>query len=111
MKSKQIGVVLITVPGKSKARQLVQTLLTERLIACANILSDVHSRFWWEGKQETANEILVFLKTRKDLYPVLEKRIRELHPYQVPEILFLPITEGNPAYLAWVFQETRKPGK
>ena len=95
-------IVIMTAPNKEEAAKLVRTLLEERLIACANILDPVSSLFWWKGKIEEENEVLVLMKSNEPLFKKLSKRVTELHSYDVPEILALPIVEGSPAYLDWM---------
>ncbi len=94
--------VVITTPDKEEAVKIVRSLLKERLIACANILGPVSSLFWWQGKIEEENEFLVFMKSRKSLFERISKRVTELHSYDVPEIILLPIIEGSPPYLEWL---------
>ncbi len=87
----QYIVVLVTAASKQEAETLTQTLLEEKLIACANIVWPVSSRFRWEGKVEQAEEFLVLMKSRLDLFDALSERILVLHIYEVPEVLALPI--------------------
>ena len=95
-------IVVMTAPNMQEAKKIVRTLLEERLIACANILDSVSSLFWWQGKIEEENEVLVFMKSHENLFKKLSKRVTELHSYDVPEILALPIVEGSQAYLDWM---------
>ncbi len=95
-------VVLITVPNGEVARQLSQTLLTQRLVACVNILPGLESYYWWEGKIETGSELLLLLKTRTDRLEAIERVVLEQHPYQTPEILALPAYRGLERYLRWI---------
>jgi periplasmic divalent cation tolerance protein len=81
-------------------------LVEERLAACANIVKDIRSVFRWEGKIEDDSEALMVLKTREALFEDLEKRVRELHSYSVPEVIALPIVKGSEAYLSWLQEET-----
>ncbi|MDD4004221.1 MAG: divalent-cation tolerance protein CutA [Elusimicrobiaceae bacterium] len=96
------SVVLITVPDTATADTIASRLLERKLAACVHILPAIKSRYWWEGKQETASEILLTVKTETALVPLLIRAVREIHPYKVPEIIALPVTHGNPAYLAWI---------
>lgn len=98
-------VVYTTLPKLRKARQFAKTLVRERLIACANIFK-IYSVYPWEGEIEEAREYGVFLKTRGELYPQLESRIKELHPYDVPAIVVLPIEKGSKDFLDWIERET-----
>ena len=95
-------VVLMTAPSKEEAMKIVRALLEERLIACANIMDPVSSLFWWQGKIEEEKEVLAIMKSRESLFGKLSQRVMELHSYDVPEILALPIIEGSPSYLEWM---------
>lgn len=99
-------VVLCTVPSTA-ADALVEALLREALAACVNSLGPVRSRYRWQGRIETAEEVLLVIKTRADLGPALQARIRQLHPYDVPEVLQLAVADGLPAYLDWVRSSVR----
>jgi periplasmic divalent cation tolerance protein len=101
-------VVLVTVPSRSEAERLSRRLVAEGLAACANIIPGVTSIFRWKGKMERSREFLVLFKTRKRKYSALERSIKRLHSYEVPEIIALDIEFGNPGYLAWVREETHK---
>lgn len=96
-----VTVVLCTAPP-AEARALVDTLLQERLIACANILGPFVSRYRWEGKIEEGEEVLLLMKARSDAVQQLRNRIAGLHSYDVPEVLELPVQGGLQAYLDWV---------
>ncbi|QJE95459.1 divalent-cation tolerance protein CutA [Luteolibacter luteus] len=95
-----VMVVLCTFPDLDQARQIGAALVERQVAACVNILPGAESIYRWEGKVERAGEVLSLIKTTR--YPELEAAIRELHPYEVPEIIALPLTTGLPAYLAWV---------
>ncbi len=95
-------VVLTTWPSLELARTIARMLVEEKLVACANLLPAVESIYRWEGKVETSTEVLVILKTTTDRVDALERRVLELHPYQVPEFLSLRVQDGLPAYLRWV---------
>jgi periplasmic divalent cation tolerance protein len=99
-------VVLITAPSAEEAAKIAKVLVEERLAACANIVKDIRSVFRWEGKIEDDSEALIVLKTREALFEDLEKRVRELHSYSVPEVIALPIVKGSEAYLKWLQEET-----
>lgn len=98
-------VYFVTAP-QDKAEALAEQLLAERLIACANILPGVQSLYWWEGRLTRDTESLLLLKTTESRSDRLIARIREIHPYDVPEIIAAPIVAGNPDYLRWVAAET-----
>ena len=95
-------IVFVTTANKVEAEKISRTLLEERLIACANIVNPVASFFHWKGKVDCADECLVIMKSRLDLFAALEERVKALHSYEVPEILALPIVEGSADYLAWM---------
>ena len=95
-------IIIMTAPNKEEAAKIVRTLLEERLIACANILDPVSSLFWWQGKIEEEKEVLVLMKSNQVLFKKLAKRVTELHSYDVPEILALPIVAGSQSYLDWM---------
>ena len=92
----------MTAANKEEAAKIVRCLLDERLIACANLVGPVPSLFWWKGKVDEASEFLVFMKSHKSLFKKLSGRVKEIHSYQVPEILALPIIDGLPSYLEWL---------
>jgi len=94
-------IVLVTAASKKKAENIAQRLLKERLIACANI-GPVSSLFHWSGKTERAEEYLILMKSRKDLFEKLAETVKAMHSYEVPEILALPIVESSKAYLDWL---------
>lgn len=95
-------VVLVTAPDEDGAAKMAETLVEERFAACVNIIRDIRSIYSWEGKIEDDREVLMVIKTKKDLFEPLKKRIQEMHPYSVPEIIALPILAGSPDYLRWL---------
>ena len=95
-------IVLVTTKDKVEAEKISQTLLSEKLIACANIISPVASCFWWQGKVDRTDECLIIMKTRKSLFGEVQLRVKELHSYDAPEVLALPIVDGSEAYLSWM---------
>ena len=100
-------IFLVTVPPR-KAGPLARALLEERLIACASLLPGVRSLYWWKGKLARTGETLLLLKTPKRNASRLLKRVRELHPYEVPEILVLPVAQAYQPYADWVLREARR---
>jgi periplasmic divalent cation tolerance protein len=98
--------VLTNLPDSAAAFNLARELVRLKLAACANVLAPVTSIYRWEGREEEAQEYPVLIKSTAAAYPALEARIRELHPYSVPEIVAWPIAHGLPEYLRWVEQET-----
>jgi len=97
--------VLVACSSGREARAVVDSLLKKRLIACANILGGVESKFWWKGKIDSSKESLVILKTAARHFGAVEKEVKRLHSYEVPEIIALPIAAGNKAYLGWMEKE------
>jgi periplasmic divalent cation tolerance protein len=95
-------IVMVTAANKQEAECIVQKLLDAKLIACANIIGPVQSFFRWSGKAEKAEEYLVLMKSRRDLFEKLAEAVKALHSYEVPEILALPVVEGSKAYLDWL---------
>jgi periplasmic divalent cation tolerance protein len=92
----------MTVSDEKEATKIAHILLKEKLIACANIVDPISSFFWWEGKIDKANEFLVIMKSRKSLFKKLSEKVKELHSYEVPEIIALSVIEGLPSYLNWL---------
>lgn len=101
-----VSVVLCTVPSDS-GPGLADRLLEARLVACVNLVGPIESRFWWEGRIDEAEELLMVLKTTRDRVPELIERLAEWHPYDVPEALELPVDRGFVPYLDWVAQSCR----
>ena len=97
--------VLTTVPTIFKARQLAGLLISQKSAACVQILPGIESHYHWKGKKETSKEVLLIIKTSASLYKALEKAILKYHPYEVPEIVCLPITQGSKSYLDWIARE------
>ena len=98
--------VLNTVPDEKEAQKLSEALVKERLAACVTISAASQSFYWWQDKISKDQEYILFIKTRADLFPELEKKIQEIHPYEVPEIIALPIHKGSKKYLDWIKKET-----
>jgi periplasmic divalent cation tolerance protein len=94
--------VLVTAPDLKIARSLATQALTARLIACASLVPKVESHYWWQGKMESGQEVLLILKTKKSQLPALEKLIHAAHPYETPEFLAVPLAHGSQGYLAWL---------
>lgn len=95
-------IVLVTTKDKAEAEKISQVLLSEKLIACANIISPVASCFSWKGKIDRTEECLVVMKSRLDLFGEVSARVKALHSYEVPEVLGLPVIEGSRDYLDWM---------
>lgn len=103
-------VILITVPNAEVGERLARALVEERLAACVNRIPGLISVYRWQGKIERDPEELLVVKTRQELVSAVSERVKTLHPYQVPEIIALPVKDGSAAYLEWVAAETR-PGR
>jgi periplasmic divalent cation tolerance protein len=100
--------VFTTVEKREDADLIASTVVRKRVAACAQILGPIQSTYWWKGKVEEAGEWLCVMKTRKELFSALEKEIKDIHPYEVPEIIALPIVAGSKSYLQWIDKETMK---
>ena len=101
-----VRVVLVTAPDAETGARIARTLLEEHRIACANLLPQVRSLYRWEGAVEDEPEVLLVLKTRAEGLEALSERVREIHPYDVPEVIALPVSAGHAPYLQWVREET-----
>lgn len=101
-------VVLVTAKDKVEAEEISQALLEAKLIACANIVSSVVSCFFWRGELNKTDECLIIMKSRINLFTQLLQQVKELHSYEVPEVLVLPVIFGSEDYLAWM-QSVLKP--
>ena len=99
-------VIFVTASSEEEAEKIAQSLVEKRLVACVNIIKDVQSVFRWKGKILDEKELLLIIKTRKKLYKNVEKEVKNLHAYEVPEIIALPIISGSKDYLYWVDSET-----
>ncbi|MCP1575514.1 cation tolerance protein CutA [Herbaspirillum rubrisubalbicans] len=101
--------VLANVPDQAVAERIADALVAQGLAACVNILAPARSVYRWQGKVQRDTELPLLIKTTQARYQELEQAIVQLHPYDVPEIIALPITAGLPAYLAWMQDETARP--
>ena len=95
-------VVYITVPDFETGKKIAKALVEEKLAACVNITSQINSVYFWQGNIENDTEHLLIIKTRKDVFDRLEERVKQLHPYTVPEIIAMPIILGSKDYLNWI---------
>jgi len=106
------AVVLVNAASEEQAERIARALVAERLAACANIVSAIHSIYRWKDEIRSETEHLMLIKTRMNLVSKVEARVKELHSYEVPEIIALPIVAGAKPYLDWVFESTiAAPGK
>lgn len=97
--------VMTSTAERSDSQRIARLLLERRLAACVQISGPVESHYWWKGQLDSANEWLCTIKTRHELYSAVEQAIREVHPYEVPEILAIPVTAGSESYLQWLNHE------
>lgn len=104
----QALLVFTNVPDVEAAQKLARQVLEQRLAACVNILPAMQSIYRWQGEIEEADEVMLQMKTSQSRYAELEAVIKAAHPYEVPEIIAVPIVGGLPAYLDWIRQETGK---
>src|SRR5687767_10113788 len=98
-------VVYVTAGSADEADRLARSLVDERLAACVNRIKSVQSVYRWQGKVEQSEEELLIIKTSRDRFAALEKRVRELHSYAVPEVIALPVIEGSSNYLKWLKEQ------
>jgi periplasmic divalent cation tolerance protein len=106
MMTPEYVIVLTTLPADADGRAFGRTLVEERLAACVNLLPPMDSVYRWEGQVEQDTERQVIIKTSRERLVSLWDRIRELHPYEIPEFVVLPIQDGNDAYLKWIGEST-----
>jgi periplasmic divalent cation tolerance protein len=102
----EISIVFVTAGSEEEAARIGRTLVEERLAACANLVPSIRSIYRWKGKICDEREFLIIIKTRTSKYESLQKRVKELHSYEVPEIVSFPLVRGLPQYLDWVWEET-----
>jgi periplasmic divalent cation tolerance protein len=95
-------VVFITTSSEEEARKIAESLVNRRKAACVNIVPRVDSLFWWKGKLDSARESLLLVKTKASLFPEIISLVKEIHSYEVPEIIALPIMAGSEDYLKWL---------
>lgn len=99
--------VYITAGSLDEARTIARRLVEERLAACVNIVENMHSLYWWEGKIQEDTEVILIAKTQTALVADLTRRVQTLHSYTVPCVVSLPIASGNPDFLDWIVRETK----
>ena len=98
--------VFVTTPGVEEGNKIAEALVAEKLVACVNLVESISSIYWWQGKVERDREALLVMKTRAGLVQQVITRVKQLHSYTVPEVVSLPIEEGNPDYLKWIGEVT-----
>ncbi|MBF0486224.1 MAG: divalent-cation tolerance protein CutA [Candidatus Omnitrophica bacterium] len=99
-------IVFVTAKDVPEAELIARSLVEKRLAACCNIVKDIHSVYWWQDNIEESSEAFVMIKTRRDLFKLLEAEVKALHSYTMPEILAIPVVDGNSGYLQWVDEAT-----
>lgn len=104
-------IVYSTAPSADVASKVASALVNARLAACVSTVPGVTSTYWWEGKVETGQEHLLMIKTRAELVEELTKKVTEIHPFDTPEVVALPIVGGLGKYLEWIDQSTKEPGE
>ncbi len=99
---------MVTAPDAKTGAEIARDLLERRLVACANIIPGIRSLYWWKGQLEESDEVLLLLKARKEDVSAAANRVRDLHPYDVPEVVATEVVGGLEAYLEWVAAETER---
>lgn len=99
--------VFVTCPNNKVAENIANILLKKKLAACVNIIPKIKSLYWWEGKVEKGNEILIIIKTKSELFKKVENEVKRNHPYKVPEIVSVKIDKGFKKYLNWIEEVTK----
>jgi len=102
--AEQVLLAISTFPDAETANRVARALIAEKFAACANIIPAVHSIYRWKDKIETAGEVMVFFKTTPDRQAAFQEKLRSLHPYEVPEIIFVSVVTGLSDYLRWVIE-------
>lgn len=100
-------IVFVTCANKIQANKIAQALIKARLAACVNLVNPITSIFRWQGKVDSSKETLLIIKSKKNLFGLIEKLVKSLHSYDVPEIIALPIVGGSKKYLDWINDSTR----
>jgi len=103
----KLNLVYITTKDKDEARRIGKELVKTRLAACVNIIDNMNSMYWWEGKIQDDQEVILIAKTRQSLVKKLIKKVKSIHSYSTPCIVSLPILDGNSDYLDWLKKETK----
>jgi periplasmic divalent cation tolerance protein len=104
------SLIYVTAPGREAALKLARILVEQRLVACANVLDGATSVYWWEGRVQEEKEAILIAKTSSPKVLSVIAKVKEIHEYSCPCVVALPITEGNPDFLAWITAETGGEG-
>lgn len=102
--------IYVTAADRAEAEMIGRAMVEARLAACANLLGDTTAIYWWDGAVESGGEAAIILKSRAELVPEITKAIQDIHSYDCPCVVALPIVDGNPEFLAWLEAETRSAG-
>lgn len=100
-------VIFITCPNKKEASRIAKALIKNKLAACVNIIENIKSIFWWQGKVDCSGEVLLTIKSKKTKLAAIIKRVESMHSYEVVEVIALPIIGGNKKYLEWINDSLR----
>lgn len=103
----EIHMVYITVGNMEEAEAIGKALVESRQVACVNLIDNMHSMYWWEGKVQSDNEVILIAKTTGDQVDAVIENVKKIHSYECPCIISLPVSKGNPAFLEWIETETR----
>mmetsp|Transcript_34117 Transcript_34117/g.65173 ORF Transcript_34117/g.65173 Transcript_34117/m.65173 type:complete len:169 (-) Transcript_34117:101-607(-) len=98
--------VYVTVPDKDTGKKVATALIESKLAACVNMIPGVESMYWWQGKVETDQELLLMIKSRASLVDQISAKVQAVHPYDTPEVIAVPITEGSAPYMKWLIEST-----
>ncbi|MFZ6760265.1 divalent-cation tolerance protein CutA [Undibacterium sp. Ji50W] len=109
MDAQSLILVFTNVPDHETGKRMASQIVTQKLAACVNISSDILSIYNWDGQQQAETEVQLMIKTTQARYAQLEELIKNEHPYELPEIIAIPLVAGLPAYLGWVRKETETP--
>ncbi|XP_005389550.1 PREDICTED: protein CutA isoform X1 [Chinchilla lanigera] len=102
-----VSAAFVTCPNEKVAKEIARAVVEKRLAACVNLIPQITSIYEWKGKIEEDSEVLMMIKTQSSLVPALTEFVRSVHPYEVAEVIALPVEQGNPPYLHWVYQVTK----
>jgi len=109
LKTKWAGYICVfsTAPDMTEAERIADALVTEKLVACVTLFPEVKSVYWWKDEIQHSREVTMMMKTRRKHLKVLEKRINELHPYEIPEIIAISLYRGSEEYLNWIYTSVK----
>jgi periplasmic divalent cation tolerance protein len=105
---KESVLILVTCSSSEEAETIGNLLVAKRLAACVNVIPEIRSIFFWEGKISKEKEVLLIAKTRRELFDSVEKEVKRVHSYDLPEIIALPVVTGSKEYLEWIVRETQQ---